>query len=230
MLVGIDFLTKGEIRMEKIKIMAMAIVLVLILSFTSNAFADNNFMQYQEIIETNNFTITILENGKEYTKILIVNNETSAQETLESFTSKDGERTFIAKTETDTFFVSSNDAGFDIMDENLNIINSYDTDGIIPMADWGPPSYFSGDRHTDVGTLSLVITIIAIISGAPTWFTDVISVAEIIYTNNIPNVWYSGVTRTKWEDALRYTWTITDYYSNSARTNFIDQVDYIDFH
>jgi len=68
------------------------------------------------------------------------------------------------------------------------------------MEDWGPPSYFLGDRHTDVETLSIVMSIISIISYTPIWFSDVISVAKIIYTNNIPNVWYSGVRRTKWED------------------------------
>lgn len=208
-------------------------VLVMFFTFTSNVFAENNLVQYEKTIKANNFIITVLEKSEEYSKMLIVNTETGEEETLESFTSKDGERKFIIKTDTDMFFVSSNEIGINILDKDLNVIKSYDTskdNNIIPMADWGSPSYFSGDRHTDVGNLSLVISIIAIISGAPAWFSDVVSVAEIIYTNNIPNVWYSGVRRTKWEDALKYTWTITDFYRNSTRTNFIKQVDYIDFH
>lgn len=147
--------------MKRIKIMAIAMVLVMFFTSTSNVFAESYLEQYEETIKVNNFVITVLEKSKEYSKMLIVNTETGAEETLESFTSKDGERKFIINTETDKLFVYSNDFGIDIMDEDLNHIKSYDLskdNNIIPMADWGPPSYFSGDRHTDVGTLSLVIS------------------------------------------------------------------------
>lgn len=207
----------------------MCIIMLLVSTLNVSAIAGSS---NEEIIEIGNYTITTLAKSPEYSKILIVDNETGNEETLESFTTKGKQREFVIRSGHETMYLVDYDSYIEIYDDS-GLIESYDKDfgDVISLrASWGSPSYFSGDRHTDVGNLSLVIAIIAAISGAQIWVQDVITIAEFVYTNNVPNIWYSGVRRTKWEDGLYYTWTITDFFKNSSRTQFINTVDFIDFH
>jgi len=198
----------------------------------------NVFALDSKQIATDNYVFNVVKETDDYTEMLITNKRTGEEEILKSYVFKNGERLFSAEKNNEITYLKSEKDEYVILDENFNVIDrqritddiiSFDR-GITVTADWGDKVNFSGDKKTDYTNISIVISVICLVSGAPATAAAVLLISDFIVNNFISNVYYKGWYRTKWEDALYYKQTVTSFYEYSNYTGLIGTTDVIDFH
>lgn len=215
------------------KIISMMLSLVLLVGTISFSYAEVEY----ESITVDDYIMTTIVKNKDYEKFLFKNMNTNEVQYLEYYSNERGLDKYVVldKDNKTVATIESKEEEILIKDQHNNIFDKINISNdssldYIPFSEWSDDKTMKGSRNTDTGNVLIVYGIIATLVGAPGGVTAILTVASFIANNNIPNVWYKGWYRTKWEDGLYYKHTYLKLYKNSNYTGYIDWVEYTEFH
>ena len=223
------------------RLICIGLSFIIFFSFGIQSLAVNkNIILYNE----NNILITLLEKTDEYQKIKIEDKNNNKIEYLESYLQEKDNYIYKATSEDDSYIIKKDQNKVLITNKSNNVIEEFDLPNAnnnlnkeeynmeyglnsycIPDTDWSPTTYKGyTSRSIVIGEISLIIGIIATISGVEPAAAVVISVATWYYSRVIEDAYYYYEEQTRFRDGWLEKRSYTKFYENSDYNKAINDM------